>query len=298
MQRIIAAAFFALFAFVTPLHAQSFPNPSTMLATVVASCGAQSLGTGPGHYLYMDQTGNFCTSGSGGGGGGAVTIANGADTVEGTITTAHGCSVAGYTVIGCLGQIDDDVKGPIPAGTNVIGGTVGSYFNNVVGSTLTRIANTTAYAANETVCLFTSTTVCAPGTISIATANGGKGLINRVTLLKSGSSVTNATFTIWLFSAAPGTAIPNQFDATSYTGPRAADMPNYIGNAQCTSPVVTSDTTAQVWYDCALSNPNTGGALDFQALSGSTNINYLISVTAAYTPASGETFIPSVSGIY
>lgn len=174
----------------------------------------------------------------------------------------------------------------------------GSYFTNVAGSTLTRASNTTPYAANETVCLLASATPCAPITISIANIASGRGLINRVSLLKSGPSTTNASFTIWLFSAAPGTSTPSQFDATSYTGPRAADMPNYIGNAQCTTPTVTSDTTAQVWYDCALSNPNTGGALDFQALAGLTNIDALISVTTAYTPASAETFQAFVSGIY
>lgn len=95
---------------------------------IVATCGTPPSTLAPWSstsptlgVLTADTTGKLCTSGSGGGGGGAVTIANGADTVEGTITTAHGCSVAGYTVIGCLGQIDDDVKGPIPAGTNVIG---------------------------------------------------------------------------------------------------------------------------------------------------------------------------------
>ncbi len=36
-------------------------------------------------------------------------------------TTAHTCSVAGYSELGCLGDIDDQVKGPIPAGTNLMG---------------------------------------------------------------------------------------------------------------------------------------------------------------------------------
>jgi hypothetical protein len=38
-----------------------------------------------------------------------------------TATTAHTCSVAGFSELGCLGQVDDDIKGPIPAGTNQIG---------------------------------------------------------------------------------------------------------------------------------------------------------------------------------
>lgn len=176
--------------------------------------------------------------------------------------------------------------------------TAGSYFTNIPSSVLTRASNTTPYAANETVCLLTSTTVCAPLTIPIANVSAGKGLINRVSLLKGGSSTTNASFTAWLFSAAPGTTSPSQFDATAYSGPRAADMPNYIGSATCLTGVASSDSSAQVWYECTLNNPNTAGALDFQALAGATNINALISVTAPYTPASAETFQLFVSGIY
>lgn len=49
---------------------------------------------------------------------GAATAANQATNGA---TTAHTCSVAGFSELGCLGQIDDDVKGPIAAGTNSIG---------------------------------------------------------------------------------------------------------------------------------------------------------------------------------
>lgn len=207
--------------------------------------------------------------------------------------------IAGALALSLLiAQTFADPMVPMGGGGGGGGASTGSYFTNVASSVLTRASNTTAYTANETVCLLTSTTVCAPLTIPIASANGGKGLINRVSLLKSGSSATNASFIIWLFSAAPGVTSPNQFDATAYIGPRAADLPNYIGSATCSTGVATSDSSAQVWYDCTLSNPNTAGALDFQALSGSTNINALISVTAAYTPASAETFTAYVSGIY
>jgi hypothetical protein len=180
--------------------------------------------------------------------------------------------------------------------TNTVA-TNSTYFNNVASTVLTRTANTTAYSANETVCQSTSS-ACTPLIISIANSAAGRGLINRISLLKSGSGTTNANFTIWLFSAAPTLTTPTQEDATAYTGPRAADMPNYIGNAVCSSPVATSDTTSQVWYDCTLSNPNTAGALDFQAVSGQVYIEALISVTGAYTPASAETFTVYASGIY
>lgn len=182
-----------------------------------------------------------------------------------------------------------------PALVVAISPNSGSYFTNVAGSTTIRTTTTATYTANTTVC---ATGGCVAGTVAIASATAGKGLINRVTLLKSGSVTAAANFTIWFFSAAPTLTTPTQNDNVAYSGPRASDMPNYIGNAQCTTPVATSDTSAGVWYDCTLSNPNSGGALDFQALAGQTYVNYLISVTGTYAQASGETFIPYVSGLY
>jgi hypothetical protein len=75
-------------------------------------------------------------------------------------------------------------------------------------------------------------------------------------------------------------------------------MPNYLGNAACASPVATSDTTASVWFECTLSNPNTSGALVEIPVNNTRTINYLIAVTAGYTPVASETFTPYVSGFY
>ena len=79
--------------------------------------------------------------------------------------------------------------------------TTGVYFTNIPGYTsgttpLTRPANTTAYAASETVCTATSVTVCPPVIISIANVFAGQGLINRFSMLKSGSSTANASFRV------------------------------------------------------------------------------------------------------
>ena len=75
-------------------------------------------------------------------------------------------------------------------------------------------------------------------------------------------------------------------------------MPNYIGSATCATGTVTSDTSPGVWYECTLSNPNSAGAVPFEAISGSANIEALISVTGAYVPTSGETFNIYASGWY
>lgn len=48
-------------------------------------------------------------------------IATAANQATNSATTAHTCSIAGYSMLGCLGQIDDDTKAPTPAGTAIIG---------------------------------------------------------------------------------------------------------------------------------------------------------------------------------
>ena len=163
------------------------------------------------------------------------------------------------------------------------------------GSTLTRATGTSAYSANSIICPASG---CAAGTINIAQTNAGKAAINRVNLLKSGSSTTSANFTIWFFGNAP--TIPAT-DGLAYVGPYAADfgkLVGYLGSATCTTPNATNDGTAQVWFECSLSNPNSSGVSVASAAYGGTTIYYLISATAAYTPAASETFTPIVSGVY
>lgn len=174
----------------------------------------------------------------------------------------------------------------------------GAYPGMVAGSVLTRPNDTTAYAANETVCAAKSTTACVPGTIPISNVNGGRLIGNRVTLWKSGVTTTSASFQIWFYSAPPVLTTPTQFDSTAYAGPRLADAPGYLGNATCGTGVATSDTAPGVWYECTLSNPNTAGALDLQANIGALNIYYVLTVTAAYTPVASETFTPYMGGFY
>ena len=185
----------------------------------------------------------------------------------------------------------------------------GAYPGMVAGSVLTASSVTLTHAANQTICAATGVTLCVPGTIPMSNVNGGRLLANRVTLWKSGSSTTNASFNIWFYGPNPPiVTTPNQFDGTSYTGPRLADAPNYLGNAACATATATSDTSPGVWFECTLSNPNTAGALDLQAAGAtsttsgftpaSPNIYYLISTGAAYTTATSETFTPYMGGLY
>lgn len=184
-------------------------------------------------------------------------------------------------------------------------GVVGDYFYNVKPLTsLTRATNTTPYAASQSVCASVSM-ACVPFQFQLIRAATNSFRITRVTLLKSGSSTTNAAFILWLYSAPPGLTTPTQVDATGYTGPRSTDLPNYIGNAACATGVATSDTSAGVWYDCTLSNPNDnkvaigyGLSTNQSGLTSVLTVYGLLSATAAYTPVSGEVFTPYLSGVY
>ena len=174
----------------------------------------------------------------------------------------------------------------------------GAYLGPVVpGTTTTRPANTTAYGANTIVCGST----CAAFTVNIAQGPSGpgvqKGRISRVGLLKSSSNTANASFTIWFYDAAP--TIPVAGDQSAYVGPYAADMPHYLGSASCATPNATNDATAQEWYECSIQNAALMEAtIKAQAALGASFIYGVISAAAAYTPGSGETFVPYVTGYY
>lgn len=192
---------------------------------------------------------------------------------------------------------------PAAAQQQYVGGAAkvaGAYPGMVPGSTIQRPNDTTQYTSTATICAAKTVTACVPGTIPIAGVNGGKTTAGRVTLFKSGATTTNANFTIWFYSAAPSLATPTQFDNVAYSGPRLADAPNYLGNASCATPIPTSDTAPGVWFECTMSNPNTGGALYLQSAANTQTIYFLISDsgTTGYTPVANEQFTPYMGGFY
>lgn len=155
-----------------------------------------------------------------------------------------------------------------------------------VSSTLTRIANTTAYTATatapQTVCLFTSTTVCAPLTITVSSTTTVNGLILNLGLVKSTTGATAATFRILAYQAAP--TLTSTFDATTYT-PKLADITSgaRIGAWTCATQVVNGDNSS---YECTADAGD--GHRAFNLTDGI--LRFLVETTGAYAPGSGETF--------
>jgi hypothetical protein len=200
---------------------------------------------------------------------------------SGTITVASNISTATSAVA---------LSSPIPAGGNNIGqvslaaSSLGATrkFNS---STLTRIANTTAYAGTSTspvmVCLFTSVTACAPLTLTVSSTATVNGLILNIGLIKSSTGATGATFIVRAYQAAP--TLTSVFDTTVYT-PKYADNAAKIGTWTCGSQVVNGDNSS---YECISDAPDAHRG--FNLTDGT--LRFIVEATGAYVPTSGETFV-------
>lgn len=111
-----------------------------------------------------------------------------------TATTAHTCSVVGYSELGCLGQIDDDVKGSIAAGSNDIGGIYTTSFAVSVTPTVT--ASSTYAAGNEVGGLMTFASVTRTPKFS--------GKIDTITI--TSKSIQSAEFDLYLCDVNPSSS--------------------------------------------------------------------------------------------
>lgn len=143
-------------------------------------------------------------------------------------------------------------------------------YSHVKGST-TRPADTTAYASGDLVANSTTAGSVVAITLSDATSGGGApAVIKRVNLRKSGTGVTNASFRVHLFTAAP-TVANGDNGAISMTG-----AANYVGQVDV--------TVGQTFTDGA----HGAVAADYATRSGT--LYALIEARGAYTPASAEVF--------
>lgn len=148
-----------------------------------------------------------------------------------------------------------------------------------VSASFTRPADTTAYASGDLVANSTTAGSVAPMTFTLGNSTGvGQTRITRVRLNKSGTSVSNASFRLHLFQAAPATFANGDNGTWSTTG--SAD---YLGN-----------------IDIAVSWAFTDGAAGFGAAPAGSELMIrtaagkalygVLEARGAYTPASGETF--------
>lgn len=150
---------------------------------------------------------------------------------------------------------------------------------NVAGA-FNRPANTTAYDVGDLVADSTVAGAVNPISLSIVRVAGGSGIIRRVRLRKSGTSLANAAFRVHLFDSVP----------TVTNGDNSAFVPSnvagYLGSADV--------TMTQAFSDGAWGSSD-AGFIDLNVQIDAGTLAYaLIEARAAYTPVSAETYTVSL----
>lgn len=149
----------------------------------------------------------------------------------------------------------------------------------IVSSSFTRPANTTAYSSGQLVANSVSAGAVTPLAWTVVRATALNAHITRARLQKSGTSTTNASFTLYLFTASPSTITNGDGGAFSVSGSAA-----YVGKIAI--------TVADVFTDGAsgAGSSSVGSDIKFQCGAGSTQLFGFLVASAAYTPSSAEAF--------
>ena len=153
-----------------------------------------------------------------------------------------------------------------------------SYGCVCISNTITRPADTTAYASGDLVANSTTAGSVTPFSFTNATRiAAGVGEIQAVRLYKSGTSLTNANFRVHFYIA---TMTPSNGDNGAWLTPIA----NYVGSFDVTCDKAFTDGAEGAGL------PTVGMLRRFQLASGTT-LFALLEVRGVYTPVSAETFI-------
>lgn len=156
-------------------------------------------------------------------------------------------------------------------------------YSSRVSASFTRPANTTAYASGQLVANSTTAGSVTPLVLQAARVNGGSGRLLRANLLKSGTSVTNASFRVHVYKTLP---TPANGDGGAWSTTQS----NYLGAFD-----VVVD---KAFTDGAAGNgiPLVGTAIVFDTVTGA-NLYGLVEARAAYTPASAEVFTVTLEAL-
>lgn len=186
----------------------------------------------------------------------------------------------GTVEIGTASKTDLENVGLNAGETHI--GQVGGHTALIVGSTVTRPSDTTAYASGDLVANSTTAGSVTPISFAgVARVSGGSGMIRRMRLRTSSTSVTSASFRLHLYSASP--TVTNG-DNGAWLSDQAS---NYIGALDVTVDRAFSDGAAGNGV------PVSGSDINFDLSSGTT-IYGLLEARAAYTPTSAGTFVCSL----
>lgn len=155
--------------------------------------------------------------------------------------------------------------------------SVDSFVEVLTSNTITRPADTTAYAVGDLVA--NSTTAGSVTAFSFASASRESQVvrIERVRVRKSGTGVTNASFRVHFYNAPPGT--PTNGD----NGAFLTSIASWIGSFDVTVDRAGSDGAIGAGL------PLVGSSITAKVGSNRT-LYALLEARGAYTPANAETF--------
>jgi hypothetical protein len=148
-----------------------------------------------------------------------------------------------------------------------------------VSGSFTRPADTTAYASGDLVANSTTAGSVAAVSLAVARVAGAPVSVRRVRVSKSGTTATNGSFRVHLYTASPTAA---NGDNAAWSTNKAAD---YLGYCDVTVLAFSDGCTG-------VGGPASGQGLEANAMpaTGSLNLYGLLEARAAYTPASEEVF--------
>ncbi|MBW8814047.1 MAG: hypothetical protein JF588_11535 [Caulobacterales bacterium] len=159
-----------------------------------------------------------------------------------------------------------------------IDGKIVAPFAGVATTTITRPADTTAYAANDILADSTSAPTAGGFTLNnVCSASGKSGVINSVAIVSSNDPATTLIGEIWIFDSAVTAVNDNAAMALS-----DADALKLVGKIPFALETSQAGSGANSIYA-------SGGLSLGYTCSGSANLRYLVKVKNAYTPASAET---------
>lgn len=162
-------------------------------------------------------------------------------------------------------------------------GAVSGHTVVVQAQSITRPADTTAYASGDIVAHSTDAGLVEPFVFpKVARVPGGSGMVRRVRLVKSDASVTTASFRLHLYTTWPKAA---NGDNGAWLTTKAAD---YLGSMDVTVDKAFSDGAA------GHGDPSNGAEINFALPPGERDLYGLLEARSAYTPASAEQFRPTL----
>lgn len=174
------------------------------------------------------------------------------------------------------------VRVTLKSGEDHVGAVSGHTAVVTARASITRPADTTAYASGDLVAHSTDAGLVEPFVFAVGRLPGGSGMVRRVRLVKTDVATANASFRLHLYAAIPRVA---NGDNGAWSSDGAA---NYLGSLDVSTDRAFTDGAA------GQGDPTNGAEINFVLAEGQRVLYGLLEARGAYTPGSAEKFTPTL----